>query len=135
MPAALPVAATPFDFTTPQKICARIESLLAERGGYDHNLALDHAGDGTRPAARLVAARSGRAMALYTTLPGLQLYSGSCFDGAQRFRDGIATPRFGALALEAQHFPNAPNEPSFPSAQLLPGEVYAHTTVYAFDRA
>jgi len=74
-------------------------------------------------------------MTLYTTLPGLQFYSGSCFDGVQRFRDGIATPRFGALALEAQHFPNAPNEAGFPSAQLSPGEVYTHTTVYAFDRA
>ncbi len=129
------VAATPFDFTTPQQIGARIEALLAERGGYDHNLALDHAGDGTKPAARLVAARSGRLMTLYTTLPGLQLYSGSCFDGVQRFRNDIATPRFGALALEAQHFPNAPNEASFPSAKLLPGDVYAHTTVYAFEYA
>jgi len=130
----LPVAGTPFDFTTPLKVGARIEPLIAERGGYDHNFALDHAGDATQPAARLVAARSGRVMTLYTTLPGLQLYSGSCFDGVQRFRDGIATPRFGALALEAQHFPNAPNEAGFPSSQLLPGAVYAHTTVYAFDR-
>jgi aldose 1-epimerase len=130
-----PVAGTPFDFTTPQPIGARIETLIAERGGYDHNFALDRAGDLTHPAARLVAARSGCAMTLHTTLPGLQLYSGSCFDGVQRFRDGIATPRFGALALEAQHFPNAPNEAGFPSPQLLPGDVYAHTTVYAFDRA
>ena len=130
-----PVAGTPFDFTTPQPIGARIESLLAERGGYDHNFALDHAGDLIKPAARLVAERSGRAMTLHTTLPGLQLYSGNCFDGAQRFRDGIATPRFGALALEAQHFPNAPNEAGFPSSKLLPGEEYVHTTAYAFDYA
>ena len=127
-----PVAGTPFDFTTPQRVGARIESLLAQRGGYDHNFALDHAGDAAQPAARLSAPRSGRTMTLSTTLPGLQLYSGSCFDGAQRFRDGVATPRFGALALEAQHFPNAPNEPSFPSSRLLPGEEYVHTTVYAF---
>ena len=129
------VAGTPFDFTSPQQVGTRIESLFAERGGYDHNFALDHAGDFMQPAARLVAQRSGRAMTLHTTLPGLQFYSGSCFDGVQRFRDGIATPRFGALALEAQHFPNAPNEPEFPSSQLLPGDVYAHTTVYAFDLA
>ena len=127
-----PVAGTPFDFTTPQRVGARIESLLTARGGYDHNFALDHAGDATQPAATLSAPRSGRTMTLSTTLPGLQLYSGSCFDGGQRFRGGVATPRFGALALEAQHFPNAPNEPAFPSAQLRPGEEYVHTTVYAF---
>ena len=74
-------------------------------------------------------------MTLATTLPGLQFYSGSCFDGTQRFRAGVATPRFGALALEAQHFPNAPNEPRFPSALLRPGFPYAHTTVYAFASA
>ncbi len=73
-------------------------------------------------------------MTVSTTLPGLQLYSGNCFDGVQRFRNGVATPRFGAVALEAQHFPNAPNEAGFPPAQLLPGERYAHTTVYAFER-
>lgn len=127
------VAGTPFDFQASHTIGARIDALLAERGGYDHNFALDHAGDIAQPAARLVAARSGRAMTLFTTLPGLQLYSGSCFDGAAHFRDGIATPRFGALALETQHFPNAPNEPAFPSAQLLPGDVYDHSTVYAFE--
>jgi aldose 1-epimerase len=85
-----------------------------------------------RAAAHLEAARSGRVLALATTLPGLQLYTGSCFDGAQRFRGGVATPRFGAVALEAQHFPNAPNEAGFPSALLRPGSVYDHTTVYAF---
>ena len=127
------VVGTPFDFTTPHPIGARIEALIAERGGYDHNLALDCAGDLARPAARLSAPRSGRVMTVSTTLPGLQLYSGNCFGGAQRFRNGVATPRFGAVALEAQHFPNAPNEAGFPPAQLLPGERYAHTTVYAFD--
>jgi aldose 1-epimerase len=74
-------------------------------------------------------------LTLATTLPGIQLYSGSCFDGTQRFRDGVATPRFGAVALEAQHFPNAPNEPRFPSALLRPGSVYDHTTVYTFASA
>jgi aldose 1-epimerase len=96
---------------------------------------LDGAGDLTRPAARLEAAHSGRVMTLATTLPGLQFYSGSSFDGAQRFRSGVATPRFGALALEAQHFPNAPNEAGFPCATLRPGSVYAHSIVYAFESA
>jgi len=121
------VAGTPFDFRSPRRIGER----MPDAGGYDHNFALD--GDGARPAARLEAARGGRAMTVATTLPGLQLYTGSCFDGAQRFRGGAATPRFGAVALEAQHFPNAPNEPRFPSALLRPGSVYDHTTVYAFE--
>ena len=121
------VEATPFDFRTPRAIGER----MPRPDGYDHNFALD----GARPALRLEAARSGRVLTLTTTLPGLQLYSGSCFDGAQRFRDGVATPRFGAVALEAQHFPNAPNEPRFPSALLRPGSVYDHTTVYEFTSA
>jgi aldose 1-epimerase len=121
------VEGTPFDFRTPRPIGER----MPQPGGYDHNFALD----GARPALRLEAARSSRVLTLATTLPGLQLYTGSCFDGAQRFRDGVATPRFGAVALEAQHFPNAPNEPRFPSALLRPGSVYEHTTVYGFTSA
>jgi aldose 1-epimerase len=121
------VAGTPFDFRTARAIGER----LPQPGGYDHNFALD----GPSPMLRLEAARSGRVLTLTTTLPGIQLYSGSCFDGAQRFREGITTPRFGAVALEAQHFPNAPNEPRFPSALLRPGSVYDHTTVHTFASA
>lgn len=122
-----PVAGTPLDFRTPRAIGERIEALVPLRGGYDHNFALDVPRDF---AARLVAPESGRALTVRTTLPGLQLYAGSCFDGARRFRAAFATPRFGALALEAQQFPNAPNEPGFPSARLDPGEIAEHSTVY-----
>lgn len=119
------VEGTPFDFRTPRAIGER----MPQPGGYDHNFAFD----GPSGRLRLEAARSGRVLSLTTTLPGLQLYSGSCFDGVQRFRAGVATPRFGGVALEAQHFPNAPNEPRFPCAVLRPGSVYAHSCVYAFS--
>jgi aldose 1-epimerase len=122
-----PVAGTPLDFRTPRALGERIAAVVPSRGGYDHAFALDAPGGA---AARLVAPRSGRALTVRTTLPSLQLYTGSCFDGTRAFRSGTATPRFGAVALEAQHFPNAPNEPRFPSARLDPGEIYSHETVY-----
>jgi len=121
------VADGPLDFRAPRAIGERIALVIPARGGYDHPFALDAAAG---VAARLVAPRSGRALAIRTTLPCLQLYSGSAFDGTRAFRAGVATPRFGAVALETQHFPNAPNEPRFPSARLDPGAVYAHETVY-----
>lgn len=125
-----PVGGTPFDFRAPHALGERIAALVPERGGYDHNFALDAPGDLARPAARVRAPRSGRTLTLRTTLPGLQLYAGSCFDGTQAFRDGVRTPRFGAIALEAQQFPDAPNQPGFPSARLDPGAVAKHVTVY-----
>lgn len=133
--AIAPVAGTPLDFRTPRAIGERIEALLPSRGGYDHNFVLDAAGDASRIAARLVAPRSGLALAVRTTLPGLQLYTGGCFDGSRAFRGGVRTPRFGALALETQQFPNAPNEPGFPSARLDPGAVQQHTTVFEIGLA
>jgi aldose 1-epimerase len=126
-----PVAGTPFDFATLRAIGERHAAVVPLRGGYDHNFALDAPAPGV--AARLVAPRSGRSLTIRTTLPGLQLYTGSCFDGTQRYRAAYPTPRFGAVALETQHFPNAPNEPTFPSARLDPGETYEHSTVYELN--
>jgi len=150
--ALAPVADTPLDFRAARAIGERIDVLVPLRGGYDHNFALDDpvtsplasgslrgnraagseraSSSALRSAARLTAPRSGRTLAVRTTLPGLQLYTGSCFDGTRAFRGGVRTPRFGALALETQQFPNAPNEPGFPSARLDPGERWSHTTVY-----
>ncbi|RIK96414.1 MAG: galactose-1-epimerase [Proteobacteria bacterium] len=131
-----PVDGTPFDFRAPRAIGARLDAPgLAPGGGYDHNFALDAPGDAARVALRLVAPRSGRTLALRTTLPGIQLYGGSCFDGAQPFRADVAPPRHAALAIEAQQFPNAPNEPRFPSPRLDPGAVARHLTVYELGTA
>ena len=91
-------------------------------GGYDHNFVLDRDGPSPELAARLTDPASGRTLEVLTTEPGIQLYSGN----------RLERPRAG-VALETQHFPNAPNQPSFPSTVLLPGEVWTSTTVYRFS--
>jgi aldose 1-epimerase len=131
-----PVAGTPFDFTAPRTIGSRIGSddeQLRQAGGYDHNFVLDGvAGAPDAPAARLVDRGSGRTLEIFTTEPGMQLYSGNMLDGAgdgDRMR-----PRRGVV-LEAQHFPDSPNRPEFPSTLLRPGEEYRSRTVYRFGVA
>ncbi|MFH8471918.1 aldose epimerase family protein [Streptomyces sp. NPDC018000] len=109
----LPVDGTRFDFREPKPVGA----------GYDHNFVLDGAGPG--PAAELYDAASGRVLTVTTTEPGMQLYTADHFDGRP----------FGpcaGIALEAQHFPDSPNRPEFPSTVLRPGEEYVSTTVYGF---
>ncbi|HET7622223.1 MAG TPA: aldose epimerase family protein [Gemmatimonadaceae bacterium] len=133
-----PVAGTPFDFTTPHAIGERIEEddeQLQIGAGYDHNFVLDGGArrDTAAFAARLHSPRSGRSMDVLTTQPGLQLYTGNALGGDS---PGASGPRFrpyGAVALETQHFPNAPNEPQFPSVILRPGEIFASRTVYRFS--
>ena len=120
-----PVAGTPLDFTAPAAIGARVDEQfeqLLRAGGYDHHVVLD----GDRRAATLVHPRSGRALEIETTEPGIQLYSGNHLAGAYRRRDGIA--------LEPQHCPDSPNRPEFPSTVLLPGHVFASTTVYRLSQ-
>lgn len=125
-----PVAGTPFDFTTPRALGERIAALAPLRGGYDHNFVLDDPGDLAAPAARLRAPRSGRRLTVRTTQPGLQLYTGNFLRGDLRCLGGVRPARWSALCLETQSFPNAPNEPRFPSARVEPGRPYHHTTVY-----
>ena len=122
-----PVKGTPFDFTTPHKIGERIASVP---GGYDHNFVLNKGGrDGAR-VALLSDPLSGRSLAVYTTEPGLQFYSGNFLDGTLTNRDGKKIQQHAALCLETQHFPDSPNQPSFPSTILKPGETYHTTTKY-----
>jgi len=122
-----PVAGTPFDFRTSRVIGERIrdeDEQLRFGGGYDHNFLLNKPAPGalTR-AAVLSEPESGREMELWTTEPGLQFYSGNNLHGQLR--------RAG-LCLEPQHFPNSPNEPSFPSAILRPGEEYRTRCEFRF---
>jgi aldose 1-epimerase len=134
----LPVAGTPFDFTTPHRIGERIDAdneQLRYGDGYDHNFTLDRVGAraGLALAARLHSPSSGRTLEVLTSEPGMQLYSGNALGEATT---GDAGPRFrprGAVALETQHFPNAPNEPRFPSVILRPGETFTSRTVYRFS--
>lgn len=130
------VRGTPFDFTRPTAIGARIrenhEQLLNGRG-YDHNWVLDRRGDGLERAARLSDWRSGRVLTILTTEPGIQFYSGNFLDGTLVGTSGRTYRQGDGLALETQHYPDSPNKPDFPSTVLRPGEVYETTTIYRFS--
>jgi aldose 1-epimerase len=129
------VAGTPFDFTKPVAIGARIDQAdeqLRIAGGYDHNFVLRGPEGTLRLAARVVEPRSGRVLDVLTTEPGVQLYSGNFLDGSLTGKAGKAYVRRGAFCLETQHFPDSPNRPEFPSVVLRPGEHYEQATVYRF---
>lgn len=129
-----PVAGTPFDFTKPEKIGARIEDKnvqLANGKGYDHNYVLD--GTGMKKAATVTGDKSGIVMEVYTDQPGLQFYSGNFMQGKNTFKTGAKDDFRTAFCLETQHFPDSPNQPAFPSTVLSPGEQYATSSVYKFS--
>jgi aldose 1-epimerase len=128
-----PVEGTPLDFRKPVAIGARIDAAdeqLKAGGGYDHNFVLRGAAGELRLAARVLEPKSGRVLEVLTTEPGLQFYSGNFLDGKVVGKSGKAYGRRGALCLEAQHFPDSPNQPGFPPVVLRPGQTYRQTTVY-----
>jgi aldose 1-epimerase len=130
-----PVAGTPFDFRSGTAIGGRIDApdrQLELAGGYDHNFVLDDQPGEARPAARVVEPSRGRTLEIDTDQPGIQLYTGNFLDGSMRGRDGRTYPRRSGFCLETQHFPDAPNQPQFPSTILRPGERYATRTVFRF---
>lgn len=129
-----PVAGTPFDFRTPVAIGARIGSpdpQLEYASGYDHNYVLRRKEPGPSHAARVMEPATGRTLDVFTTEPGLQLYSGNQLDGTAG-RGGRRYRRHAGFCLETQHFPDSPNQPGFPSAILRPGERYQSRTVFCF---
>jgi aldose 1-epimerase len=122
-----PVKGTPFDFTTATAIGARIANVP---GGYDHNFVLNSKDGSLQLAAVLLDSMSGRKLEVYTTQPGLQFYTGNFLDGSIKTSDGKAINKNAALCMETQHFPDSPNQPSFPSTLLKPGEKYHSITKY-----
>ncbi len=127
------VAGTPFDFRTATAIGARIDQKDAQLelgGGYDHNYVLNGEAGKLRLVARATDPGSGRALEVLTTEPGIQFYSGNFLDGTVVGRGGQAYKRRSGFCLETQHFPDSPNQPSFPSTVLRPGETYRTTTIY-----
>ena len=125
----LPVAGTPFDFTTPHVIGARIAQVP---GGYDHNFVLNSGGGKMALAAVLHDPKTGRTMEVFTTQPGIQFYTGNFLDGTLKGIGGTYVKN-AALCLETQHFPDSPNQPNFPSTILKPGETYKQSTIYQFS--
>jgi aldose 1-epimerase len=129
------VEGTPLDFRTPEIIGERINEAneqLIKGKGYDHNWVLDKK-EGLELAATLLEPESGRKMEVWTTEPGLQFYSGNFLDGSQIGKMKQAYQFRTGLALEAQHYPDSPNQARFPSVVLKKGEVYTQITVYGFS--
>ena len=130
-----PVEGTPFDFRTLTPIGARIDAdnqQIARGPGYDHNFVLDRSGEGLQLAARVVDPASGRTLEIQTTEPGIQFYSGNFLDGTITGKGGKVYEHRSGFCLETQHYPDSPNEPSFPSTILRPGEEYRSRTVLVF---
>ena len=130
-----PVAGTPMDFTEPTAIGKRVKDdfeALKLGGGYDHAWVLKKGGD-MRLAARVKDPKSGRVMEISTNKPAIQFYGGNFLDGKAIGKGGVPYNYRTALALETEDFPDAPNQPSFPSAVLRPGEMYDHAVVFKFS--
>ncbi len=121
------VDGTAFDFKKP--ISIGCNSNKAD-GGYDHNFVLNKLNDSFSFAASLVARETELRLSVFTTEPGLQLYTGNLLDGSFNNRDGKPIMMQSALCLETQHFPDSPNQIHFPSSILLPGKKYFSKTVY-----
>ncbi len=132
-----PVAGTPFDFTKPTKIGDRIDAddpQIKVGPGYDHNYVLNKKDASLTLAATVTGPETGITMDVLTTEPGIQFYSGNFLDGrGHNGKGGVGYARRSALCLETQHFPDSPNQPSFPSTVLKPGTTFTSTTVYKFS--
>jgi len=126
-----PVKGTPLDFTKSMKIGLRIDKLRERPSfrGYDHNYVLNKEEGAFALAARLYEPKSGRVMEVYTTEPGIQLYTGNWLD-VKDAKDDKDYVENGGVALECQHYPNSPNQPNFPPTILRPGDTYTQTTVF-----
>ncbi len=130
-----PVAGTPFDFTKPTAIGARIEAndeQIKFGKGYDHNWVLNKTGNDLTKAAEVNEPKTGRVMEVWTTEPALQFYTGNFLDGTLTGK-GKTYPRRGAFCMETQHYPDSPNKPAFPTTELKPGATYHTTTLYRFS--
>ncbi len=137
-----PVAGTPLDFRLPTAIGARVNDSTNQQirfgHGYDHNFVLDGAADPRdkmRIAADVRGDKSNITMTVMTDQPGIQFYGGNFMQGTNPLKGGKTDGYRTAFCLETQHYPDSPNEPSFPSSVLKPGEKYHSTTAYLFGTA
>lgn len=129
------VEGTLFDFRKPKTVGQDIDAdneQIKNGAGYDHCFVLNKKEEGELSfAARIKEPVSGRVMEVYTTEPGVQVYTDNWADG-YKGQNGATFPRRSAICFEAQHFPDSPNRPYFPSVVLRPGEQYTQKTVYRF---
>nr|WP_294946468.1 aldose epimerase family protein [uncultured Mucilaginibacter sp.] len=131
-----PVKGTPFDFTTPATIGSRIAEdniQLKDGKGYDHNYVLNKH-DISTPIATVIGDKSGIKMEVFTEEPGLQFYTGNFMNGSNTLKGGAKDEYRNAFAMETQHYPDSPNQPTFPTTTLKPGAVYKTVTIYKFSK-
>lgn len=125
----------PFDFNTPESIGARIDDehqQIGYGGGYDHNFVIDQ--PGLDEAIAIVSSPiTGIRLRVFTSEPGVQLYTGNFLDGTLVGKGNTTYMKRSGFCLETQHFPDSPNQPEFPSTLLLPDQVYESTTIYQID--
>ena len=131
------VVGTPFDFLKPTLIGSRIEAddeQMKLGKGYDHNWILNSKSS-KRPtfAASVADPRSGRKLEVWTTEPGIQIYTSNFLDGTIKGKGGTAYIHRAAICLETQHFPDSPNHPAFPTTELQPGAKFWSETIYKFS--
>jgi aldose 1-epimerase len=129
------VAGTPMDFRAPQRPIDHIRTAyepLVTAGGYDHCYVLDKAAGTLGPAATLYDAASGRTLLVETTEPGVQFYTGNNLTGTLAGQNGALIRPGDGIAFETQHYPDAPNQPQFPSTRLDPGQIFNSTTIWRF---
>ena len=130
---------TPMDFRQPTAIGARVDDddeILAclKSPGYDHSYCINYKEEGDLTfAARAEDPVSGRVMDVFTTEPGVQLYSSNFLDGTDRGKNGSPYLYRGGFCLETQHYPDSPNRPQFPNTILHPGEKFTSQTIYKFS--
>ncbi len=125
------VKGTALDFTKSKSLGT---GFAQNNGGFDDNFVLvkDQDQEGLTMAATVHEPKSGRSMEVYTTEPGIQLYTGNGLDGTLKGKSGKSYGQYGGFCLETQHFPDSPNQPSFPTTVLNPGETYYQVTIYKF---
>ena len=130
------VAGKPFDFLKATDIGARItedEEQLKLGRGYDHTFVINGNPGTLRLAATAYEQTSGRVMQVWTTEPGVQFYTGNFLDGTLTGKSGKIYPRRSGFCLETQHYPDSPNQPSFPTTTLKKGATFKSTTIYRFS--
>lgn len=131
------VASSPFDFTSPISVKDALsrDSLheqLQRAQGFDHNYVLRTPGKLDVPAAEVYSPSSGITLDVYTTEPGIQVYSGNMLDGSRTGKNGVDYQKQTGLCLEPQHYPDSPNKPAWPSTILEPGRQYTSSSIYRF---
>ncbi len=129
------IQATDLDFNTAKRVGDVVSSNYAPihaLGGLDHNWVINKKPGELAYMAKVTEPESGRSIEVYSTQPGLQVYTAMHFDGSETGKGGIPFSKYCGIALEAQNFPDAPNKPNFPSCVLNVGDEYHEQIIYKF---